>query len=75
MSTEQMKNAVMFSETSKNAAKGMKTDIYAFGVAFAARINRNAIYSADIIYYWQSLSICETASGGFRQSRLVPTDR
>jgi len=40
----------MLSETSKNAAKGMKTYIYAFGAAFAARINRIAIYSADIIY-------------------------
>ena len=65
MSTEQIKNAaamqlwqhfsrrfsnVVFSETSKNAAKGKKTYIYAFGAAFAARINRNAIYSAGIIY-------------------------
>ncbi len=42
---------VMFSETSKNAAKDIITDIYVFGAAFAARINRYAIYSADIIYY------------------------
>jgi len=44
-----LKTALIFILKRSNLV--MKRYIYAFGAAFAARINRIAIYSADIIYY------------------------